>query len=361
MYHGQFENQRSTQPARKKKKKKKRTPLALRILLWFLVIILVLAGAAFAYVNIVLGKIDRSEILGDESLSIEDIWADEILHSDQEDSVDQMAAMQAALPTNVDLLDSADTETILLVGSDTRGGGDVGRADTIMLVTLDYESGEIHLASLMRALYVCIPKSSGDTWFALNASYAWGGIDLLIDTIELNFKVGVDNYAVVDFSAFKKAIDVVGGVDIELTQGEANYVSTQTGTYVVAGLNHLNGEQALAYSRCRSLDSDFARTSRQRTVITALLDKASSCSLGELNNLAMEILPMVNTDMSNTEILGHAASFLSMGSYEIDQLMIPIENMSGLTFEGIMYVNGAELYSYDVEENLSTLHEFMGG
>ena len=112
-------------------------------------------------------------------------------------------------------------------------------------------------------------------------------------------------------------------------------------------------------ARIRKIDNDFVRTSRQRTVITALLEKATHSTVAELNEFANKIFPLVNTDLTNTEILSHAVSLATMSDFKIDELMLPIENMSGETYEGIMYVSGAELYGYDVAENLSRLHAFL--
>ena len=353
MYHGKYQEN--------KKKKKRRVPLGLRILLWTLAVLLVLTGAAYAYINILLDHIDRSEITGNAALSFLEALGDNSLLTDNADSEEEIAAMQGAFTDDGELIRHDGSETILLVGSDTRGEGDSGRSDTMILATINYETGKIHLTSLMRTLYVCIPMDEGNTWFALNAAYAWGGIDLLMETIEKNFKVDIDNYAIVDFDAFSKAVDILDGVDIELTRGEANYINSETGSSLQAGVNHLDGEEALWYARCRKLDNDFVRTSRQRTVIEALIGQATRCSISELQTLATEILPLVNTDLSNTEILTHAMQFAGMGDFEVDQLMIPIENMSGETYTGMMYVQGAELYGYDVTENLNTLHDFLAG
>ena len=353
MYQGKHLNKQQT-------KRRKRVPVGLRIILWTMCVLMVLTASAYAYVNILLDKIDRSEITGDASLSYAEALGDDAVLTDQADSSDEIKRFQDAFDSSGELLQLEGSETILLVGTDTRSEDDIGRSDSMMLATINYDTGKIHLTSLMRTMYVCIPKADGDTWFALNAAYAWGGIDLLIDTIELNFKVDIDNYAIVDFSAFQSAIDVVGGVEIELTQEEADYINKDIpGAGVTAGTNHLDGETALCYARIRKIDNDFVRTSRQRTVITALIDKATQASVSELNSLASEILPLVNTDMSNTEILSHAVQFANMANFEVDELMLPIENMSGETYTGMMYVSGAELYGYDVTENLNALHEFL--
>ena len=354
MYQGKFLHEEPP------KKKRKRLPVGLRIILWTMCVMVVLAASAYAYLNILLGKIDRSSVSGNASLSYAEALGDDTLLTDAEDSKDEMAKMQGAYSDTGELVRPEGSETILLVGSDTRSTDDIGRSDTMMLATINYDTGKIHLTSLMRTLYVCIPMDTGNTWFALNAAYAWGGIDLLIATIEKNFKVDIDNYAIVDFSAFQQAVDIVGGVDIDLTQAEANYINKEVpGAGLSAGTMHLTGETALWYARIRKIDNDFVRTSRQCTVITALLEKATHSSAAELNEFANKILPLVNTDLSNTEILSHAVNLATMSDFKIDELMLPIENMSGETYEGIMYVSGAELYGYDVAENLSRLHAFL--
>lgn len=356
MYQGKYLDKEN----KPKQKRVKRVPLGLRIVLWTMCVLLVLTASAYAYVNILLGKIDRSEITGNAALSFIEALGDASLLTDEADSEDEMAQMQNAYDENGELLKLEGSETILLVGSDTRGDGDSGRSDTMILATVNYDTGKIHLTSLMRTLYVCIPMEDGNTWYALNAAYAWGGIDLLVKTIEMNFKVDIDNYVVVDFEAFQSAVDIVGGVDIELSDAEADYINGEvSGANLTEGLMHLDGETALWYARCRKLDNDFVRTSRQRTVITALFEKTTHCSIGELNEFANKILPLINTDLSNTEIISHAIQLASMGNFDVDELMIPIENMSGETYTGMMYVHGAELYGYDITENLNTLHKFL--
>ncbi|MEE0785626.1 MAG: LCP family protein [Oscillospiraceae bacterium] len=354
MYQGKFLHEEPP------KKKRKRLPVGLRIILWTMCVMVVLAASAYAYLNILLGKIDRSNISGNAALSYAEALGDDTLLTDAADSEEEMAKMQGAYSDTGELVRPEGSETILLVGSDTRSADDIGRSDTMMLATINYDTGKIHLTSLMRTLYVCIPMDTGNTWFALNAAYAWGGIDLLVATIEKNFKVDIDNYAIVDFSAFQQAVDIVGGVDIDLTQAEANYINKEVpGAGLSAGTMHLTGETALWYARIRKIDNDFVRTSRQRTVITALLEKATHSTVAELNEFANKILPLVNTDLTNTEILSHAVSLATMSDFKIDELMLPIENMSGETYEGILYVSGAELYGYDVAENLSRLHAFL--
>lgn len=352
MYQGKFQEQN------KKHKRPHRLSLGLRILIWALAIVLVLTGTAFAYVNITLNQINRGVAAGSTSLSFWDAIEDPSLLTQYANSEEEIVDIQSQFDPNTGLLLTEGCENILLVGTDSRGE-DIGRSDTMMLATINYETGKIHLTSFARTTYVCIPMEDGNTWHALNAAYAWGGIELLIDTIELNFKVDIDNYAIIDFAAFETAIDTLGGIDLELTQAEAEYINEESGASLSAGINHVTGEQALWYARCRKIDNDFVRTSRQRIVIDELIQTAMAASVGDLYRLTNQILPLVTTDLSNREILSHALQFASMGDFQVDQLLIPIENMAGESYTGMMYVDGLELYSYDVNDNLTALEEFL--
>ena len=129
--------------------------------------------------------------------------------------------------------------------------------------------------------------------------YAIGGMEMLNETLEMNFGIHVDHNIEVDFSGFERIVDLMGGVDINLTSKEAKWM----GDGLKAGVNHLNGEKALEYARIRKIDSDFGRTNRQRTVLKALLEKAKRMNLSELNNLANALVPMVTTDMTTLHSL----------------------------------------------------------
>ena len=163
MYQGKFLHEEPP------KKKRKRLPVGLRIILWTMCVMVVLAASAYAYLNILLGKIDRSTISGNAALSYAEALGDDTLLTDAADSEEEMAKMQGAYSDTGELVRPEGSETILLVGSDTRSTDDIGRSDTMMLATINYDTGKIHLTSLMRTLYVCIPMDTGNTWFALNA------------------------------------------------------------------------------------------------------------------------------------------------------------------------------------------------
>lgn len=329
------------------------------IIALLLAIVLALGGLILGGNKYINDRLDRSEITGDMNLSEEDIFGDETVA--EEDSLEEIEAVQKEFE-EVQKLEYAQLEgvdNVLLIGADRRSVNENGRSDSMIIVSLNHNTGKIHLTSLMRAMYVCIPRSDGQVWSMLNAAYSWGGPNLLIDTIELNFRIKIDHYVVVDFAAFTTAVDLLGGVDVELSEAEANRVSNVTKTSVPSGLAHLNGKQALVFSRIRVIDNDFMRTARQRKVINALLQKAKNMDLATMLALADEILPMVSTNLTNSEILMYITRTIPMLKNEITQRMLPIENEAGQSYYGRIYVGGREMYRVDFAKNILALHEFI--
>ena len=321
-------------------------------------LILLAALAAFIYFNSLLGKIDRTEITGDMSLSEEQIYEEPTV--DVPDSIDEIELVKKEFEEaqNIALASTDGVENILLIGADRRSMSENGRSDSVIMVSINHNTKKIHLTSFMRAMYVCIPRSDGNVWGMLNAAYSWGGPNLLIDTIELNFRVKIDRYVIVDFTAFEKAIDMVGGVSVEITQKEASFLQTYSKTPLHEGEHLFNGHLALVYAQTRYIDNDFKRTGRQRAVITALLNKVPEMEINTLISMANEILPFVNTNLSNTEIMRYIMECVPFVT-NISQRMLPIENESGESFTGIIYVNGREMYRVNFAANIKALHEFI--
>ena len=222
-----------------------------------------------------------------------------------------------------------DVLNILLIGTDVRGGTyeDRGNTDSMILISVNTRDKTIKLTSLMRDMYVYIPNRQ---WARLNVAYAYGGPQLLFDTIKANFDIDLDLYVRVNFANFRKIINHVGGVDIELSEAEAAYMNRNAEKYktkpVEPGMQHLDGSQALSYARCRKIDSDFNRTRRQRTVIIALVDRIKHSSPGELNSLLNVFLPMIQTNMSKMQILGLMVDGTTYLNNEIETLNVPIKN-----------------------------------
>lgn len=224
-----------------------------------------------------------------------------------------------------------DVVNILLVGQDKRGGEEPQQTDAMILCTINKSTKTLTMTSFMRDLWIYIPEYYNQR---LNYPYKLGGFKLLNDTLEYNFGVKADYNVEIDFSGFMQAIDAVGGVEITLTAAEAKYlnkrgnwdVENNTDWQLQEGVNLLTGSQALAYSRIRKIGMDFERTNRQRTVLTALVDKAKNLDVTEIYRLAKQITPLLRTDMSNAQIFGLALDMIPMLSeIEIVSQRIPMD------------------------------------
>ena len=146
-------------------------------------------------------------------------------------------------------------------------------------------------------------------------------------------------------------VDALGGVDIELTGAEAAWIGG-----VGSGMNRLNGEKALAYSRIRKLDSDFGRTNRQRKVLVAMLERVRNLSLKELLSLTDTIFPMITTDMSNGDIIKYVTDFFPM---LLDlQLTTQSAPQDGEYYFG--RINGMSVLVPDMEAINTRLKETLG-
>ena len=297
-------------------KKQKSAGRAVLVILCVVLGLILAAGIALTvYVNYLSGLVNRENEV-QETLSqeqIEQILMEETIAPDE----------STAPVLNEDEMDWGENEgevieasdnvvNILLIGQDTRKSGVRARSDSMILVTFNKENKTITMTSFLRDLYVKIPGYQDNK---LNATYAFGGMPLLNQTLEQNFGVQVDGNVEVDFSRFAEVIDLLGGVDMELRSDEASLINRETGRYTLnAGMMHLDGAQALEYSRIRKLDpdADFSRTNRQRKVINALIEKFRDTKLTTLLGLLDDLLPMVSTDMTNAEIVDLAKDLFPM-------------------------------------------------
>lgn len=253
---------------------------------------------------------------------------------------------------------------ILLIGQDRREGQGRQRSDAMILCTVNTETKTLTMTSFMRDLYVQIPGYNPNK---MNACYQIGGMDLLDACLETNFGVTVDGNVEVDFSGFMDVVDMMGGVDIELNQSEANYLNRRgnwdvddstAGTWnLQAGMNHLTGEQALAYSRIRYVgNGDFERTERQRKVLTAMVEQSRNLSISQLNGMLQAALPLLTTDLSNQEILSYAAKFFSiLPDLKIETQRVPTDG----TWEYAVISNLDVVRMFDVETNVEMLRKAM--
>ena len=228
-------------------------------------------------------------------------------------------------------------KNILLIGNDSRSAGEDGRSDAMILISISNKTKTIHMTSLLRDIYVEIPGHSGNR---LNAAYSYGGPELLLNTIEANFDIEVNRYVLVNFQAFANVVDAVGGIEIDVTQEEVEYINGYLVEYnqlenrpegtdyldtSLSGKIHLNGPQALAFCRNRYIGTDFARTERQRKVLTAIFEKAPSALLGNANELMDSMLSNVTTNLTKSELNGLLVQAAVMSGYDLVQTSIPLE------------------------------------
>lgn len=209
----------------------------------------------------------------------------------------------------VELISDKNVRNILLIGCDKANGGS-SRSDSIMIASVNKKTGKITVCSILRDTHLYIP---GEREAKVNAAYAWGGANLLIQTIEHNFGIRIDDYATVNFEMFTALVDGIGGVDVEVTENEADYINNRhrygnekkPDTFESGESVHLNGYQALWYSRIRKLDSDFMRTQRQRKVISAIASEVKSqinpIGIFGLVSTAKEVAPYIETTLSTTD------------------------------------------------------------
>lgn len=247
---------------------------------------------------------------------------------------------------------------VLLIGADRNKDGSNGRSDSMILISIDQNHKKLRMVSFMRDLYLDIPTVGYER---LNAAFAYGGPALTMQTIENYFRVSVDKYVQTDFANFEKIITKMGGVDVELSKEEAEFMNQKKGWTLQEGVQHLNAEQALYFSRIRDLDSDFGRTGRQRQMILCMLETFQKLNVTDMASVVLDYMPYVTTNLSNDDILGLASLAMDFSSYEVETMHIPDTD----TYEDIQVelngVSGNQVMKPDVEENARRLKAFLYG
>lgn len=347
----------------KKKGSLRRTVLI--VLCVILSIVLALLVAATAYLEGLLGLINRTDPNEthsgmSESEYMEYVQGNETL--DPDFTGPELDPDDVIWGENTQITQTDNIINILLIGQDRREGEGRSRSDAMILCTINKEEKTLTMSSFMRDMYVQIPGKKDNR---INASYAMGGMELLDECLNKNFGVTVDGNVEVDFSGFQRVIEIMGGVEIELTASEAKYLNERgnwdlednAGQWTLKkGVNLLNGSQALAYSRIRYVgNGDFGRTNRQRVVLSTLLEKAKTLNIVQLNALLQEVLPLLTTDLTNAEIMGYALElFPILTDLQVQTQQIPAEGTYKMTT-----IRGMSVLLPDLEKNTQILQEIM--
>jgi len=231
---------------------------------------------------------------------------------------------------------SKDIINCLLCGIDSESGTmEGGRADAMILVSVNKRTKEVVLTSFLRDGYTYMDLRGDERYYKVNSVYNWGGPAALVETIENNYKIKIDNYICVDFKTFPKVIDALGGVTLEVQQYEARYINRTTRYNIDYGpAVTLSGHEALVFSRIRysDIDGDISRTRRQRQIILSLIDKARGASAGQINNMLNLLLPFVRTNYNKTQILSYTTQAFVQDwlSYGMKQFVAPQLDADGV-------------------------------
>ncbi|MFC0523035.1 LCP family protein [Pontibacillus salicampi] len=243
---------------------------------------------------------------------------------------------------------------VLLLGVDRRGNETSTRSDTIMIAQYDAENDQMKLLSLMRDTYVNIP---GVGYSKLNAAFAYGGPELMRQTIKENFGVNLEYYSVVDFDGFSNIVNTLAPNGVEIEVEKDMYYKDSAGTIdLEQGTQTLNGDELLGYARFRhDARGDYARVERQQKVIKALKEEAMSINgLTKLPRLVGTIQPYIETNMGKMTIASFGKDFIlnTPGSIETKSIPADIEHWDGR-------VNGAAVIMHNEEVTKQAVQEFL--
>lgn len=334
-YHGRFEQ--AKQP--KQSGKKKGLKIFLIVIAVILVLLLILAGAAYLYLQSKLKKMNIIELPKDTYAYTEP--TDEVTRPPETGAAE---TTEATTEATVPKMTADDIVNILFVGQAARAGEEETMADSTMLISINTYTKEVTCMSILRDSFVKLPDYKGHQCgrakftVCYNLGYQWGGgtaggMEMTNICLKDNFGIEVDYNVEVSFDSFIKMIDYIDGIDIELTQAEADYLNKDT-LYVKRtiepGVQRLQGMEALSYARMRKAagdsESDIKRTERQRKVVEALLEKFRYRSIADLNKWIDILLPMVSTTMTPTDVTKLATRVLPIFSeLKIKGATVPME------------------------------------
>ncbi len=364
---------------RYERRKSKKTKSVKKILLIILGIVLLLLAAVIigvaVYYNSMLDKINYVEV---PKITYTQATESGMETADTSPEASEETVTETTAPH---VASSADYINFLVVGQAAREGEEARLADTMVLCTLNTYEKTLTLTSMLRDSFVKMPDYKGHDGGRIKLTMIYhlgsyysdgdpaGSMELMNQTLYNNFGVEVDYNFEVDFEAFVWIVNAIGGIDIELTEAEADYLNDDDVwvTYdVEPGMAHLDGMAALSYARMRKAEgdneSDIIRTSRARKVMTILLEELKKEPISGLQNLANEVLPKVTTSMSKSEVTDMLLMVLPM----LPDLEINIGGTCPANYKGEMvdiYDNDQlqSVLRFDVAETTKTMRAITEG
>ena len=252
----------------------------------------------------------------------------------------------------------------LLLGCDSQNIGDYERSDTMIVASIS-QGGEVRLTSIMRDIWVDIP---GHGEGRINAATAYGGPELAVRVVSGYLDLPIDRYVMVNMKGMVKLIDLLGGVDMEITEVERLWINFGTDDVLRitrsrrvirplehSGQVHLCGAQAVEHARNRVAGADYMRTERQRQLLKAIAQKIrkKKKSVPWLFSLALRGRRWVKTNMGLPEMLRLAPLALRLDPDAIGSFRIPAEGTYRVISDGIWH------FETDLEKNRELLREFL--
>lgn len=343
---------------------KKKHPV-FRVILIILLVLLLLIAAVVAFLW---SKLDLIQFVDeiDNSVYPAGPVSDDTAQDEYEELVDISGLEQVETAPSIpesEIFDEEHVLNILLIGTDerTKEFNTNARSDSMILVSIDKGANTVKLVSLERGMAAPVLEGKYEGQYDwLTHIFRYGGSELLTKTVEHMFKVDVDHYVRVNFNSVTQVVDAIGGIEMELTSTEANYLNNNLKDgqqSLSAGVNHLDGALSLHFARLRAPDSDWQRVQRQRKVILAVVKKLKGYSLLQLNDLADQVLPLIQTNLTKLEIAElvlYSPNFLSAS---FDQMTIPQQG----TYGGMTVMGGRGAFAVDFEVNNEILREFLYG
>ena len=326
-----------------------------------LCLILLISLASVYHFNFRLNKNPVDVVKAPPELTLPEIVDPTETVSETPDDIDQDYLHEIVELEKVPIYEQVEIDSvfinILLVGTDLRPDEQgYGRSDSMLVASYNSENNNITLVSLMRDTWVSIPGHGSNR---INAAYAFGGIGLAINTVNLNFDLDIQKYAIVDFESLPKIIDKLGGVSVDLTMHEIEIINQANPADVLPsaeGVHHLNGAQVLTHTRNRSTgDGDFSRTRRQRDVMSAALQQLrQNKNPAKMASVLAVILPLLDTNMTYNELYHLGIGFLGSESFSLSHERIPQDE----TWQ-YATITGRSVIKIDLPANQEYLHKIL--
>lgn len=330
---------------KRKASKNNKSEIIISVVCIFLVVTLVAMGAITLFFRSKLNKINYSNGIGGNPdatfnyIEEENLNFANIADPDGAETVKELIKTWAT--NGGDKLYSKNVINVLLVGEDSEDG--TSRSDSTILVTVNKITKKIYLTSFLRDSYTYMNVDGQDRYDKTNHSYSWGGPAKLMEVLSDNYKIKIDHFVTINYESFISAVNALGGVNVMVTEEEADYMNRTTrikGFESGANVN-LDGEHALVFARIRKLDSEEQRTERQRRLITSVIKSLKDSTLSDMNKAMDTFLPYVTTNYREKEVVNLATKAITEGwlKYDIVSQVAPSEETK-MGFQGYRTYTG---------------------